>query len=105
MTVRASFSRSASLCSLLPFSLCQNIREVKVLRRYHIQVREDYLKYNRLVGGIHKSIHMLKKMSPNDPYRIQATEQLMNKLFNMGLIPSNKNLAEAEKITVSSFCR
>jgi U3 small nucleolar ribonucleoprotein protein IMP3 len=23
----------------------------------------------------------------------------------MGLIPSNKNLAEAEKVTVSSFCR
>ena len=27
-----------------------NIREVAVLRRYHVQNREDYQKYNRIVG-------------------------------------------------------
>jgi U3 small nucleolar ribonucleoprotein protein IMP3 len=58
----------------------QNIREVKVIRRYHIQNREDYVKYNRLVGGIHQVVHKLKKLSPNDPYRITASEQLMQKL-------------------------
>ena len=58
----------------------QNIREVKVIRRYHIQNREDYVKYNRLVGGIHQVVHKLKKMAPNDPYRITASEQLMQKL-------------------------
>jgi hypothetical protein len=62
------------------YSLLQNIREVKVLRRYHIQNREDYVKYNRLVGGIHQIVHKLKKLSPNDPYRIQSADQLMQKL-------------------------
>lgn len=78
---------------------------MKVLRRYHIQRREDYLKYNRLVGQIHKLVLRLQKLKPEDEYRINTTQQLMNKLYNMGLIPSNKNLAECEKITVSSFCR
>ena len=27
-----------------------NIREIAVLRRYHVQDREDYAKYNKLVG-------------------------------------------------------
>lgn len=76
-----------------------------MLRRYHIQRREDYLKYNRLVGQIHKLVLRLQKLKPEDEYRINTTQQLMNKLYNMGLIPSNKNLAECEKITVSSFCR
>jgi U3 small nucleolar ribonucleoprotein protein IMP3 len=85
--------------------ISQNIREVKVLRRYHIQNREDYLKYNRLVGEIQRVVHRLKRLAPEDAYRIQTSEQIMMKLFNMGLIPSNKNLSECEKITVSSFCR
>lgn len=31
-----------------------NIREVKIIRRYRIQNREDYHKYNRLCGSITK---------------------------------------------------
>lgn len=31
-----------------------NVREVKILRRYHIQKREDYHKYNRLCGAVTK---------------------------------------------------
>jgi hypothetical protein len=31
-----------------------NIREVKIVRRYRIQNREDYHKYNRLCGSITK---------------------------------------------------
>ena len=28
----------------------KNLREIAVLRRYHVQDREDYAKYNQLVG-------------------------------------------------------
>ena len=27
-----------------------SVREIAVLRRYHVQDRDDYVKYNRLVG-------------------------------------------------------
>ena len=29
-----------------------SVREIAVLRRYHVQDREDYAKYNRIVGQI-----------------------------------------------------
>lgn len=32
----------------------KNIREVKILRRYHVQDREDYHTYNKAVGMITK---------------------------------------------------
>lgn len=83
----------------------QNIREVRVLRRYMIQKREDYVKYNRLVGEIQRILHRLKKLPQSDAYRIKTTDQILDKLFNMGLINTKKSLVEAEKVNVSSFCR
>ncbi len=58
----------------------ENVREVKILRRYHIQRREDYLKYNRIVGFITKITHRLKKLDPRDPIRIKITQNLLEKL-------------------------
>lgn len=84
--VQAAHGVAACRGSAAPFLLrpsffvVQNIREVKVLRRYHIQVREDYLKYNRMVGQIHQLLHRLQKLQPDDAYRISTTEQIMNKL-------------------------
>jgi hypothetical protein len=42
-----------------------NLREIKVLRRYHVQDRDDYLKYNKVAGLITKLTAMLKDL-PND---------------------------------------
>lgn len=81
-------------------------RENAVLRRYHIQDRNDYAKYNRLVGQITKLIAKLKVLKSNDEYRIAKTEQLVNKLFEMGVVNSRQGLAAVEKgATVSTFCR
>ena len=63
-----------------------NIREIAVLRRYHVQDREDYEKYNKLVGGITKLVAKLKTIKQDDTYRIAKTDQLVNKLFEMGII-------------------
>ena len=60
-------------------------REIAVLRRYHIQDREDYSKYNKLVGQVTKLVSKLKTLKQNDEYRIAKTEQLANKLFEMGI--------------------
>eukprot|EP00823_Brevimastigomonas_motovehiculus_P007677 TRINITY_DN6796_c0_g1_i1.p1 TRINITY_DN6796_c0_g1~~TRINITY_DN6796_c0_g1_i1.p1 ORF type:complete len:195 (+),score=20.27 TRINITY_DN6796_c0_g1_i1:26-586(+) len=83
----------------------QNIREVSILRKYHIQKREDYLKYNIVGGLIKKLVNRLLKLDSKDPFRIKITKQLLEKLFSMGLIGSQKNLAICEKITASCFCR
>jgi len=83
----------------------QNLREIEVIRRYHIQNREDYTKYNRICGQVRKLTTQLKALDPRDPFRIKTTEQLLEKLYNMGVITSKKSLSLCDKITVSSFAR
>jgi len=56
------------------------LRMTKILRRYHVQRREDYIQYNRLCGLVRKIALKLKKLDPKDPYRLKTTEQLINKL-------------------------
>jgi U3 small nucleolar ribonucleoprotein protein IMP3 len=102
-----------------------NLREIKVLRKYHVQRREDYrtyvsvmilylriftlqkicLRYNKIVGKIKKTINALKDLDPRDPFRQQTTDKILEKLWNMGLIPTQRRLEEADKVTVSTFCR
>ncbi|KAG5192552.1 small nucleolar ribonucleoprotein U3 component [Tribonema minus] len=83
----------------------QNIREIKVLRRYHIQDREDYVKYNRLVGHVTSLAAKLKTLSSTDPFRVKMTSQLLSKLQSIGVIDTEKSLIKAEQLTVSAFCR
>ena len=79
-----------------------NIREVQILRKYHIQKRDDYTKlsqygnafipvyypflvyflnrYNKLVGMVKSLANKLKELDPRDPYRNETTAQLLEKL-------------------------
>ena len=112
-----------------------NLREVKILRRYHIQDREDYHTYNKICGMItsvracafrvaracrrdgrrtHRSpalaplapqlTTMLKKMDQRDPVRIEMTDQLLDKLYGLGLI-QHKRLLACDQIAASTLCR
>lgn len=82
-----------------------NLRELQVMRRYHIQDREDYKRYNKLVGMVTGLTATLKKLGPTDPVRIELTERLLDKLHAMGVIPTRKSLVQLEKLSTASFCR
>mmetsp|Transcript_9438 Transcript_9438/g.31011 ORF Transcript_9438/g.31011 Transcript_9438/m.31011 type:complete len:183 (-) Transcript_9438:33-581(-) len=82
-----------------------NMREVQIMRRYHIQDRDDYKKYNKMCGMITKMCSMLKKLDSKDQTRIDLTDQLLEKLYNMGVIQRQKSLQEVEKLSTSAFCR
>jgi U3 small nucleolar ribonucleoprotein protein IMP3 len=47
----------------------------------------------------------LKELKPEDPVRIRVTDQLMDKLYNLGLVPSRSAIDKVERLSVSSFCR
>jgi U3 small nucleolar ribonucleoprotein protein IMP3 len=47
----------------------------------------------------------LKTLKQDDEYRILKTEQLSNKLFEMGLTGKRQGLAICEKVTVTAFAR
>mmetsp|Transcript_4413 Transcript_4413/g.9525 ORF Transcript_4413/g.9525 Transcript_4413/m.9525 type:complete len:184 (-) Transcript_4413:1156-1707(-) len=90
---------------LLQYRRENSLREMQVMRRYHVQRRDDYMKYNKMVGDVGRLSARLRKLDSADPFRIKMTEQLLDKLYKMGLITRKKNLELAEKITVSAFCR
>lgn len=57
------------------FSCCP----AQVMRRYHIQERDDYKKYNKICGMVTKLTTVLKQLDPLDPLRIELTDQLLEK--------------------------
>ena len=63
-------------------------RESRVMHRYHLQNRQDYTHYNKICGMITSLISKIKQLPPDDPFRIKATEQLLDKLHHMGIINS-----------------
>jgi U3 small nucleolar ribonucleoprotein protein IMP3 len=82
-----------------------NLRESKVLHKYLIQDREDYVKYNKIVGNITKLMNMIIELPKNDPMRNDIASQILTKLYSMGIINNTTNLSLIEHLTVSSFCR
>jgi U3 small nucleolar ribonucleoprotein protein IMP3 len=82
-----------------------NHLEVTIMRRYHLQDRDDYKKYNKMCGMVTKLVSILKQLDPRDAARLQLTDALLEKLYNMGAIPSTKSLALCDKLSTSSFCR
>ena len=83
----------------------RNVREAKVIRKYHIQDREDYIKYDKVAGVVTKLIAKLRNLDKEDPVRKQISVMLMEKLYNMGIINNKGSLTTAEHLSVSSFCR
>lgn len=82
-----------------------NLHEVKVLRRFRLEKREDYMKYNKLSRNIRDLAQKIRDLDEKDGFRAQSTHKLLEKLYNIGLIPTKQNLALTEKVTASSFCR
>ena len=53
--------------------------DVQVMRRYHIQDRDDYKRYNRIVGQVTALVHRLRQLDSKDEARIELTDQLLDK--------------------------
>jgi len=82
-----------------------NQRELQIIRRYHIQNRDDYKKYNKICGMVTKLVSVIKRLDPKDPTRIELTDQTLNKLYAMGIITTKKSLVQLEKLSTSALCR
>ena len=52
---------------------------VQVMRRYHIQDRDDYKRYNKLVGHVTALVHRLRGLDAKDATRIELTDQILDK--------------------------
>ena len=76
-----------------------NHRELEVIRRYHVQDREEYKELNKIcVYGHEINEHVAANRSERDPNRVEMTEKLLDKLYSMGAIPSTKSLTLCDKL-------
>jgi U3 small nucleolar ribonucleoprotein protein IMP3 len=66
-------------------------REVSTIRRYHLRDRDEFKRFNVLVGSVTKLANALKKLDARDETRQHTTEALLAKLYDIG--------------ATSSFCR
>ena len=82
-----------------------NLREGQIVKKYLLQNREDYMKYNKIVGHISKFCGKVKLLPQSDPLRFQLSEQLLQKLYAMGIVSITSSLSAIEHLTVSAFCR
>ncbi|TPX54939.1 hypothetical protein PhCBS80983_g05683 [Powellomyces hirtus] len=83
----------------------QSLLETRVMRRYHVTRREDYIKYNKMAGQITKIANKISLLDPRDPYREDMTNKLLERLYRMGILTAEKSLSQCAKVTVASFCR
>ncbi|KAI0216577.1 U3 small nucleolar ribonucleoprotein IMP3 [Lamellibrachia satsuma] len=82
-----------------------NLHEIKVMRKYYIQKREDYTKYNKLSRHIRELAKKIKELDVKDPFRMEATSHFLEKLHSMGLVPTKRSLQLCNEVSASSFCR
>eukprot|EP00667_Euglena_gracilis_P018372 EG_transcript_19508 len=82
----------------------ENKNEAFVVKRFLLEDREDYRRYNMLATRVKALVHTLKFLPPDSKVRLQITKELLEKLYNMGVIRDQDNLSSAEKIGVSHFC-
>ena len=86
------FALKLSLCLnhtvLLPLPL--PLRRVpiflllQVMRKYHIQNREDYTKYNKICGGIKSLAARIRDLDTKSATRSESSAALIQKLYNLG---------------------
>jgi len=82
-----------------------NLHEVKVMKKYYIQKREDYTKYNKLSRHVRELARKVKELDVKDPFRGEATSQLLEKLYALGLVATKRSLELCDKVNATSFCR
>jgi U3 small nucleolar ribonucleoprotein protein IMP3 len=71
-------------------------REIAVMRRYHVQNRDDYHAYNKICGQVRRLSHLLSRLPPADPFRTKYEDMLLSKLYDMGILDRGAKMSDIE---------
>lgn len=62
-------------------------------------------RYNKLAGLATRLVALLNALKPDDPFRIKVTDQMLEKLYAFGAIPTRSSIKIVEKLSTSSFAK
>ena len=68
-------------------------------------LEKEACRYNKLCGSLRSLAHRLTLLPAQDPFRVRMEGQLLNKLYDMGVLNSTAKLSDVDKLTVAAFCR
>ena len=80
-----------------------NLHEAKIMKKYHIQKREEYTLYNKLSRETRDIVRKIKDLDPKSPHRTEMSAAFLEKLYNLGLIPTKWNLENCDKVGSNDF--
>ncbi|KAJ1652250.1 U3 small nucleolar ribonucleoprotein imp3, partial [Dispira simplex] len=81
-----------------------NVHEIAVVSRYGLKNREEYHKYNQLVGDIQAAVHALSRLDPTDSVRQKEEARLLQKVHHIGLVPTTSSISQLLNLNVTRFC-
>lgn len=82
-----------------------NSREQTLVRRWHLHSREDYVKYSKICGLITRLATLVSTLPADDPFRQRIATQLLDKLYDCGLVSSKNTLSQLARVTATSLCK
>merc|ERR1712113_1332683 len=83
-----------------------NHQAEKIIKRYHLKNRNEYVIYNKLAREARNIALQIRDLEQDDPFRIRATAQLLDKLYQCGFISKTTTLEEVVKgMSVSAIAR
>lgn len=71
----------------------------------YLNVYRNDCRYNKLSRDIRELGKKIKEIEPDNPFRIEQSALLLEKLYMMGLISTKWDLSQTQKVTASCFCR
>jgi U3 small nucleolar ribonucleoprotein protein IMP3 len=89
--------------NFLEWKKTNTTREQLVTGKYLLKGRDEYKKYNLVVGLIRKLAETLSRLKDNDPTKLVISKKLINLLYDTGII-KEKTLLLCTTVNVSSFC-
>ena len=60
-----------------------NLHEVKVMKKFFIQKREDYTVYNKLSREIRDIVRLVKDLDPKSQHRTDMSAAFLEKMYAM----------------------
>jgi U3 small nucleolar ribonucleoprotein protein IMP3 len=60
-------------------------------------------RYNKLSREVRNVARKISSLEEKDPMRAEATDRLLAKLHDMGLVPTRRGLALADKVSTVLF--
>eukprot|EP01133_Synstelium_polycarpum_P014596 gene14596-17257_t len=82
----------------------ENPKDLLNIKKFGLKGKEEYAAYTKLSNNIKKILHLVSELDDKDPYKKRVTDDLCDKLYDMGVI-DEKSSAALVKICQASLCR